>query len=814
MKGIGAGILFFSGLAALAHQVVWTRRLVDLLGASSETFSIVVGTFFVGLAIGSAWASLYPAREGRGWRRVAMAEWVVGVTALVPLLGVEFWVERGAGTWGGGGWGKWVTALGLIGPPSLAMGLVFPAVSGVIRGEGRDGNVRGLYAWNTLGGLAGVGLVFFAGLPGVGMRWTGLAASALNLVVGGWAWRQRSDRGREQVIESGEGTERTTRSGLGRVLWLSFGSGFGVIGSEVVLQLQFAQVAINSHFSSAAVLGFVLAGLAMAAFVVGRWGGRRDAFVWAGVACLVEPWLFALIQPGLAILPYELPPVAYFLRLTLLGAGSAVGLMALAGLAFPSLLGEVRGARAVAALLAVNGLGGWLGAELMLSRVLPGLGLWCSMHALAVLYGVMACVAGIGWTKEGRNSRSWIWGVGLIVVAVAGIPRTGRLPQVGASRAERLVKVAVGREGVVATVTGGTNDWRILMNNTYTLGGSRAWVNQERQALLPILLHGGAQRVALLGFATGSTTAGATMGPGVDQVDAFELSPLVAQMAGEFFRPWNRGVIGNPRVHLEVEDARLGVARANQEYDVVVGDLFLPWRTGEGRMYAREHFRAVRRALKTKGLFCQWLPLFQLTRAQYDVIARTFAAEFPNSVLIRGDFYADLPIVGLVGTADSRGLTGWDWARVDEGCRAVRGTGGVADPLLRHAEGIAMAVLGPMPDPGPGPMNTLANGWVEWEAGRNIVGMRAPWFIGVPWAEYAREVHRNGVAAIPQELRSAHDAGQFFLTLEVAAMAKSRVLANLEAQVSERLPSALRWDRGALWESWPSRVKVVTSSAR
>ncbi|SVD08969.1 uncharacterized protein METZ01_LOCUS361823, partial [marine metagenome] len=34
---IGLAVLVASGMAALGHQVLWTRRMVDLLGASPET---------------------------------------------------------------------------------------------------------------------------------------------------------------------------------------------------------------------------------------------------------------------------------------------------------------------------------------------------------------------------------------------------------------------------------------------------------------------------------------------------------------------------------------------------------------------------------------------------------------------------------------------------------------------------------------------------------------------------------------------------------------------------------------------------------
>jgi spermidine synthase len=130
VRGKAAGILFLSGLAALAHQVLWTRRLVDLLGASSETFSIVVGAFFVGLAMGSAWAALKPAGPGRGWRRVAVAEGVVGLTALAPLLGVELLVEAGVG------WLGW-------GVVEMGAGAGIDRAAGVRDGSGLSGGERG-----------------------------------------------------------------------------------------------------------------------------------------------------------------------------------------------------------------------------------------------------------------------------------------------------------------------------------------------------------------------------------------------------------------------------------------------------------------------------------------------------------------------------------------------------------------------------------------------------------------------------------------------------------------------------------------------
>ncbi|MCW5559897.1 MAG: hypothetical protein KIT22_18930, partial [Verrucomicrobiae bacterium] len=350
--------------------------------------------------------------------------------------------------------------------------------------------------------------------------------------------------------------------------------------------------------------------------------------------------------------------------------------------------------------------------------------------------------------------------------------------------------------------------WRMVFNNTYTLGGSRAQANQERQAHLPLLLHGGARSVALLGVATGSTLAGAALHPDLARLDAFELSPIAARFARDHFAPFNRRVFEDPRLSLSVEDARSAVLQRPGQYDVVIGDLFLPWRTGEGRLFTREHFGAVRRSLRPDGLFCQWLPLFQLTRAQYEGIARTFLSQFPEAFLLRGDFYPELPIVGLCAFADGRPLRSLSWDRVEAACGRLRSAHSpVMDPLVRHAEGIAMCLVGNLPVPPAGPLNTLGNAWLEWDAAQNIVGLRSPWFIGVPAAEYLRDIVRQAPNPLPERLRAAQDSGHYFLTLEVAQRAKAPVLANLRAQIRDRLPASLRADPGADWTLWPGSLK-------
>ncbi len=816
-------LTFLSGAAALAHETIWTRRLVDLLGASADTFSKVIGAFFLGLAAG-AWLASRQTRPSRHpWRGVAWAEISVALLAvpvlLAPVIGDMLFRSTPLTSLL-----KLLLPLALVVPSAMAMGFVLPwmlrALPQTADSTGQE--IVWLYAVNTLGGICGIAVVLLAPIPSLGLTRTGLLACAVNLFVGLLALMldlsQRHEPGAE--LEPGRVEVRPP------AVWLAAASGFLVLSLEVLLQHQLAQVTINSLFSGGMVLALVLVSLAISAALVppllkhfGFTGTLRAAWLGSAVLCGVQPFFLALLRPNLAILPYELTALPYSLQVLQLGALVVVPVIVATGLIFPLLLraresaDSRTNARHVATLLAWNGVGGWLGTELTQNLLAPNFGLWTSVTIIGVAYLALGMLFELRF--DATSPVTGVRGRMIPLAAATGILLlcgwfTRGLPQTTLLPGEKLAVVKVGREGVVATVACGPGDWRILFNNSYTLGGSKAKFNQERQGLLPLLLHGNPKSAAALGVATGGTVAGLALLPTLARVEAVELSPLVLNFARTYFAPFDREVFDDPRIQFLQEDARWVMARNPASYDVVVGDLFLPWRTGESRLFTLEHFRHVRSALKPGGLFCQWLPLFQLTREQFDAIARTFQEIFPDAFLVRGDFYCELPIVGLVG---GRNFSQLDWQAIESMCNALRNDSKTTDPLVRHADGVAMMLLGPLPEPGPGPRNTLANAWLEWDAARNILGLREPWFIGVPCAEYVRDVQHHGAALLPESRRPAQAAGQFFLTLEIAAKIKAPEAAGLENQIPRRLPTALLNDTAADWRQWPSRVKPAGLTA-
>lgn len=823
-------LALLSGAAGLAHQVLWTRRLVDVLGANADTFSKVIAAFFAGLALGAWWSSRAATPSSNLWKRVAWAELFVAALSIPMLLSgaLANWVY-GQATIAGGM--KLFLPVLLVTPPATAMGVVVPWMVRALAthaGLHRNHTVW-LYAVNTLGGILGIAVVVLEALPRLGLMGASLCAMTLNVVVACGAFglhlKQCRTRGALDTPASTQDSEGVVTAAIPSSKedsLLAFASGFLVLMLEVILQHQLSQVTINSLYSSAIVLALVLLALTAAALSV-PWllrmaGNVRHALTVALLAALVlcatQPFMLTWLQGGVNILPYELTPLPYTWAVAKVGFVAICPLLIASGFIFPLLLHKTvaaGGARRIGLLFAWNGLGGWIGAELCQSWLAPTFGLWGTMVVVASLYGGLLVWMTFSKTTADEVPRLLrVLGCATVVMVIpAAFWLVRSLPQANVGPNEKLAAVAVGREGVVAVLECGPGDWRMLFNNSYTLGGSQAQFNQERQGLLPLLLHGSPKSVATLGVATGGTVAGVALQPEVERVDAIELSPLVLRHARGFFAPFNREVFRDARMHFMQEDARWVIAGQRAAYDVVVGDLFLPWRTGEARLFTLEHFQNVHRALKPGGLFCQWLPLFQLTRPQFKSIVRTFLQVFPDAFLVRGDFYTELPILGLVGGLNVAQV---DWRRIEASCARLRQAGNVTDPLVRHVEGIAMLVVGPLPNPHGGPVNTLANGWVEWDAGHNILGMHTPWFVGVPCAEYIRDIHRAGQSIVPAEVRAAHDAGQFFLTLEIAAKLNLSVLGDLKSQMKERTPLALRNDAGANWEQWPMRLKPTAST--
>ena len=146
-----------------------------------------------------------------------------------------------------------------------------------------------------------------------------------------------------------------------------------------------------------------------------------------------------------------------------------------------------------------------------------------------------------------------------------------------------------------------------------------------------------------------------------------ELVPEIVPLL-PLFRRTTGDSASQKRLKVFVADARRFVNCRAQNYDVIVGDLFHPARDGAGSLYTVEHFQAIRARLNPGGLFCQWLPLYQLDLPVLQTIIRTFLDVFPEGSAVLAQYSLKMPILGLVaGNNPLRYPPDWLERRVQDG---------------------------------------------------------------------------------------------------------------------------------------------------
>ena len=649
------------------------RWFTTLFGATTLATTATLSGFFLGLAAGS---HTFGERSKR-WRRPVQAfgllEVGVGLGALLvpPILDLYRQAYPVLYPWlspfpAGFALVKLLLAVAAVGIPTFCMGGTLPALGEAIASPGgRLGiPVGGLYAINLLGAALGTLTVPFVLLPRLGLDTSYACAVAGSLGVGLTAYVIGSATPRRPSPESpppGRGDASHTPSVAGVVLVLSGLSGLCTLALQVLWTRMFALVHENSLYSFAVVVFVFLLGLTGGAAIArralgqGRAPRRLLSRAWcvAGLLVVVSPLLFHRLTDGFAYVSAEgwystLGRLLMLALVTMLPASLGLGMALPLVMEMASPSGRESAGPLIGRVLAVNTLGAIVGPLLATFLMGPLLGLWWSLVVLGSFLVVAAACTGLTRAEAAVGGSALV--AALLLLEPAGLPPV----RVQAAAGQRLISVREGTHGTTAVIADDRDRW-ITVNNSYVLGGTAASEEERWQAHLPLLLHPSPHRVAFLGIGTGITAGAALLHP-VDHIVALEIVPEVAIAARQDFADVNARVMDDPRVRVVIDDGRNYLASSPQAFDVIVGDLLVPWRPAEAPLYTQEHFESVRRALTAEGVFCQWLPLYQLSPEQLAIILRTFLDVFPAASLWRGNFIPDEPTLALVGHLGSRPL--------------------------------------------------------------------------------------------------------------------------------------------------------------
>lgn len=180
-------VAFISGLTSLGYQVTWTRLLASGTGGLTYVFTVILALFLIGIALG---ATIFGSIRSRiadplrllGWTQFAVA--ILAVAGLVLVISQpreldpsQPFVSIGA---------LFGSAILVVLPVTVVMGLAFPTASELLRGErARAGSASGaLLAANTTGAILGSLVIPFVLMPTIGSPAIVVGLALANVALG------------------------------------------------------------------------------------------------------------------------------------------------------------------------------------------------------------------------------------------------------------------------------------------------------------------------------------------------------------------------------------------------------------------------------------------------------------------------------------------------------------------------------------------------------------------------------------------------------------------------------------------------------
>ena len=653
-------LLVASGAAALVYQLVWIKQLGLIVGVDVQAVTIAISAFFAGLALGGALLGRHADRVARPWRLYAALELGVGLLGVAATFVLANAAAPFVALEARAGLLAWALPYLVIGPPAFLMGGTLPVLVRTVapRPDEVGGSSGALYAANTAGAIAGALLTPFALVPALGVRGAAGAAAAINLILALAAFG--FDRAAPSLSSSPAPPATRPASGpppraqLAVILYAIAG---GIaLGYEVVWSQAIATLISTRTFAFAIVLATYLTGLGLGSALYARvadrgrdpWGVFGFLIAAAGLAALlsitaVGGWLLELqTQVGVAVLSAtgnEL--VAMCARFAVAACAVVLAPTILLGAAFPAAVRLAVDAghagRGVGTVVALNTAGGIAGTLLTGFVLVPVFGLIRTLAALALGAALVGTVAVGASPSRQRGLRLATFAVvaGALLAVILTSP-DHLATALTTARGGTLLFYDESPGGTVAVVEQRREPGsirRLYIQGISNSGDAMTSLRYMRlQALLPLIVHRGEPRSALvIGLGTGITAGALSRVAGLERRVCAELLPAVVAAAPLF--AGNFGAGSDLRLEIRVRDGRRELLRSDERYDLITLEPPPPSAAGVVNLYSRDFYELARTRLEPDGLLAQWWPLPTQNAEDSRSLVRSFLDAFPYATL-------------------------------------------------------------------------------------------------------------------------------------------------------------------------------------
>ncbi len=675
---IAAPLVFASGLCALIYQVVWTRELRFVFGASTAASSAVVAIFIAGLGFGGLWFGSRAERTDKPLALYARLE--IGIAVLSALTPWLLDLVRALYEWSGGSlrlgiagstFVRLLLSVLVLGPATWLMGGTLPAMARTVETDAdtaRKG-VAVIYGVNTLGAVAGAALSTFVLLEQFGSRNSLYLAALLNVLVAVVAWfvARSSAPGLQPVAASSSGEPSAPVAPPVLVFASAAVVGFAFFLMELVWYRMLGPLLGGTIFTFGLILAVALAGIGVgSALYAALLSGRRKLLIGFAFTCALEALFIAIpyaLGDRIAMWALMVRPLGslgfhgFVFGWTLITAIVVFPAALIAGIQFPMLISLLGGGREnvgrdVGRAYAANTLGaisGALAGGFGLMPAIGALGGWRLVCALLAGWGALMAVVAIK-RQAARISPVWVFAISGITIAAIAVP-------IGPTAAWRHSPIGAGRMRAQQidgpnTMIGFVNsqrrgvDWQVdgiestigidhydavgFIVNGKSDGNARADApTQVMGGLVGAALVPQVKRAMVIGLGTGSTAGWLGKVPEIERVDVAEIEPAIMNVAARC-ELVNEFVLQNPKVRIHRGDARELLSVSRENYDVIFSEPSNPYRAGVASLYTREFYEQARERLAKGGVFVQWLQAYDVDSDTLRSVYATMAEVFPH----------------------------------------------------------------------------------------------------------------------------------------------------------------------------------------
>ncbi len=672
-----------SGCSALIYEIVWFQLLELVIGSSTISLGILLGTFMGGMCLGSLLFPRFISRLHHPLRVYAYMELGIGLIGLaiffgMPLVGGVYTAWAGSGFLGMLVRGM-VAGVCLI-PPTLLMGATLPAVSRWVETTPRGVSWLGFFYGGNIGGaVIGSLLAGFYLLRVHDIAFATFVAVALNVVV---ALLSLGISKATLYAPSDSNMEATGQRAGSWTIYLTIAiSGMTALAAEVIWTRLLSLLFGATVYTFSLILAVFLLGLGIGSAVGSTLAHQmrrpRVALAWCQMLlCAAIAWSAYMLTQSLPYWPID-PSISaepwFNLQLDLVRTLWAILPGAILwGASFPLALGALasRGqdpARLVGGVYAANTVGaivGSLGASLLL---VAWIGSQHSQQLLIILSataGVFALMP-VAFEPESIKEKSNLaLSVFLILAAAYTVLLARRVPELSprfveygrfaAVRGAQNKTVYVG-EGLTASVA--VSDLPDGIRNYHNAGKVQASSDPADMKLQRMLGHlttlvpQNPRSVLVIGCGAGVTAGAVSIEPKLEHETIVEIEPLVPRVVSTYFAEHNFDVVRNPKVTVRVDDGRHFLLTTKEKFDGITSDPLDPWVKGAAALYTREFFELAKQHLNPGGVVTQFVQLYESNEEAVKSEIATFFEAFPNGVvfanLVNGQGY-DVVLLGQV----------------------------------------------------------------------------------------------------------------------------------------------------------------------